>query len=321
VKVSIIMPVYNAEAFLREALDSAIRAGTQVQAPFEIIVADNNSSDGSRTILETYRNEYPDLIRLIEVAEQGAPQARNAALRIARGEWIQSLDADDLLNDNKIASQIDRARSDTDWIIAPVRNLWADGGADDDHPLPDPWKGLVYNHLVGHTVSNLYRRSALLRVGGWNEATPLYDDPNLHFSLLRDQAPYLIDSTVNSYYRHHDGTRVTATRHREQSLQATQLVEAVISWLTTHRSAYFRENSTYFYGALLRQLRILATRDLALASELYRTHFPNLDPKIALPLVPTYTRLYPLLGFQNLERLRLALSGILPLSWKQRLKA
>jgi glycosyltransferase involved in cell wall biosynthesis len=271
-------------------------------------------------MLETFRRRYPNHVRITEVTRQGAPQARNAALGLARGEWVQCLDADDYLEDSKIATQLESVRPETEWVIGAFRNLWPDGSTSDDFPHADPWKGLVFNHLVGHTNANLYRRDLLERVGGWNESTPLYDDPNLHFKLLRTEAHYLIDPRISSYYRHHHGQRVTSDRRGEQSLQAVELIERAIAHLRANRPDYFSSNRSYFYGALLRQLRILATRNLTLASALYRIHFPDPSRSERLMLVPTYTRLYPLLGFRRLENWRRKLSAILPDTWKQRLK-
>ena len=102
------------------------------------------------------------------------------------------------------------------------------------------------------------------------------------------------------------------------------LVANTVSFLINERPTYFTEYSSYFLGALLRSIRILATYDLTAAAHAYETYFgPAALWTTGGPyaLVPRYTRLYPYLGFRNLERLRLALAGVLPASIKQRLKA
>src|SRR2546427_2427416 len=100
--VSILIPVYNAEAFVAETIDSALN---QTWPDKEIIVVDDGSSDNSREILKSFE---PAGVRLVEQENRGASAARNRAFSEAQGEFIQYLDADDLLDENKIGRQISR---------------------------------------------------------------------------------------------------------------------------------------------------------------------------------------------------------------------
>lgn len=213
----------------------------------------------------------------------------------------------------------------TQWVIGAYYNLWPDGSTDTSIPDPDPFRGLVMNHRVGNTNANLYRREALARVNNWNEATPYYDDPNLHLRLLKAGTNYVIDPVVRSCYRHHAGEhRVTNNNKALQTSQAVDLIVETINFLSSNRPDYFQQNAPFFLGALLRAIRILATYDLDAATVAYRIHFgPAAKWAIDRPyeLVGRYTRLYPYLGFRNLERLRLALATVLPAALKRRLKA
>ena len=312
--------MYNAAPFLATAIESAIRAGSQVEGGWELLLVDNNSTDESPHIISDYASRYPLHIRALRAARQGAPAARNYALRQARGAWIQCLDADDYLMDDKIQQQLALAGPDTDWIIGAYANIYPDGTTLISTPHPDPFRGLVYEHRVGHTIANLYRRATLMAVGGWNQATPYYDDPNLHLRLLQTASSYLLDPEVRSYYRHHTGSRITSSHHDLQTAQATELVVHTLTYLSQHRPDYFAEHRTFFLGALLRRLRIQATYDLVAASRHYGNLFGPTGPYTHthdLQLVGRYTRLYPYLGFKNLERLRLALAGILPPALKR----
>lgn len=90
--VSIVIPVYNEAKHLRYCLD-AIAA--QTVAPVEVIVVDNNSSDESRKIAESYQ-----FVKVIEVTQQGIVHARNAGFQEAQGDIIGRIDADILLPPN-----------------------------------------------------------------------------------------------------------------------------------------------------------------------------------------------------------------------------
>ena len=106
--VSIVIPCYNVEKYVKEALDSAL----QQDYPWvEIIAIDNNSTDGTWDILSAYEQKYPDLIKCIEEPRPGAPAARNTGWLASKGEWIQFLDADDILFPDKISRQIQLLQS------------------------------------------------------------------------------------------------------------------------------------------------------------------------------------------------------------------
>lgn len=104
--LSVIIPCYNAEKFLR----SAIRSVTDQQFyDYEIILIDDGSEDSTPEICREYAEEY-DYIRVISNSHKGLASARNAGLREARGEWIIWLDADDLLTPGSIRYMMDIQR-------------------------------------------------------------------------------------------------------------------------------------------------------------------------------------------------------------------
>jgi len=89
-KVSIIIPVYNAEKYLEECLDSALN---QTYDDIEVIAVNDGSTDGSTAILQRYSNK----IRIISKENGGASSALNEGIKIASGEWLKWLAADDIL--------------------------------------------------------------------------------------------------------------------------------------------------------------------------------------------------------------------------------
>ena len=92
ITLSIIVPVYNIEAFLPESLDSL--AKIQFDAPYEVIVIDDGSSDGSLAILRAYE-ERQRALRIITGPNGGVSRARNAGLDAAKGKYITFVDGDD----------------------------------------------------------------------------------------------------------------------------------------------------------------------------------------------------------------------------------
>lgn len=92
---SIIVPVYNAETWLTECIDSVL---AQSDPDFELILVDDGSRDHSGAILDAYAQAHPQHIRVIHQPNRGVSSARNAGLDASQGEFVLYLDADDLLH-------------------------------------------------------------------------------------------------------------------------------------------------------------------------------------------------------------------------------
>lgn len=90
--VSIIVPVYNVEKYLKRCLDTVV---VQTLKEIEIILIDDGSQDKSGQICDEYKEKYPDIIKVIHQENQGLGPARNAGLEIASGEYIGFIDSDD----------------------------------------------------------------------------------------------------------------------------------------------------------------------------------------------------------------------------------
>lgn len=115
VKVSVIMPVYNAAEFLEETLDSVLN---QSLDDYEVIAVNDGSKDNSLEILERYAEQYSHL-RIINQKNAGPSAARNAGLDVATGKYIYFPDADDLLNPKSIQQLYNKAeKNDADLVIA-----------------------------------------------------------------------------------------------------------------------------------------------------------------------------------------------------------
>lgn len=101
--ISILIPVYNAEKYFAEAFESALN---QTYKNFAIIIVDDGSTDRSWEIIESYREKYPNIIKTYKQENKGACAALNRAFELSTGQYIQYLDADDLLASDKIEHQI-----------------------------------------------------------------------------------------------------------------------------------------------------------------------------------------------------------------------
>ena len=305
-KVSVVIPVYNSAATLQRAVDSVL---AQTMTDWELLLVDNNSTDGGITSLLPCGPAHRSRIHITREPKQGASAARNHGLRLARGEWLQFLDADDELAPDKLAHQLEIA-GEADWIMAAYRLDDPTGYVHLNLPHEDPWKGLVHGYRTGYTSANLYRRRVLLSLGGWDETLPDNEDPELSFRLLRAGATYILDQRLLTFYHHQGPGGLSVIDRVGGSTRRVQLLAKVNAFLRHARPDYWRTNAPYFRGALLAALRVLATYDLRAARRLAAEL--ELERVGHLPHNPKYTRLYRWLGFGATERLRNELANHLP---------
>lgn len=104
-KLSIVIPTYNAAAYIERCLDSILDQNYHNE--IEIIVVNDGSSDSTCEILERYKEMYPSLFRIISKTNGGVSSARNAGKDVATGDWIWFCDADDYVCKNGLSYVLD----------------------------------------------------------------------------------------------------------------------------------------------------------------------------------------------------------------------
>lgn len=214
--VSILIPCHNAAAWLAATLDAAL---AQTWPHREIIVVDDGSTDNSAAVARSYQSRG---VTLITQTNRGASAARNAALAAARGEYVQFLDADDLLAPDKIARQMSAlAAQPVGTIAAGSWGVFTDDPATavfnpepvwSDH-APVDW--LVRSWSGGGMfppIVWLTPRTVLTAAGPWNESLSLDDDGEYFARVLLRAAHVRFVPEARSYYRVHPGPRLSASR-------------------------------------------------------------------------------------------------------------
>lgn len=125
--ISVIVPVYNVESYLRECLDSIVN---QTYTDLEIILVDDGSTDGSGAVCD----EYAKLDKRIKVFHQenrGAGAAKNRGLREARGKWLSIVDGDDYIELDAYEYMLSElTKHNADVIQCAFRDVYTDGTVD-----------------------------------------------------------------------------------------------------------------------------------------------------------------------------------------------
>ncbi len=160
VTVSVIMPVYNGEGYLRECLDSVCG---QTLRDIEIICVDDGSTDGSLAILDEYAGRDPR-VRVITQPNSGAAVARNKGMDIASGEYLSILDSDDRFEPRMLEKMVEKARNTSAQIVICRCEGFEDGT---EKPVPMMWS-LQDKFVPGEVFSGSQVGDALFFfVQGW----------------------------------------------------------------------------------------------------------------------------------------------------------
>ncbi|MGI0488919.1 glycosyltransferase family 2 protein [Pantanalinema rosaneae CENA516] len=304
--VSILIPCYNAELWLAETLESALN---QTWQPIEIILVDDGSTDRSLAIAQSYQSPK---LKVITQPNQGASAARNWALKLAQGDFVQYLDADDVLAPDKIEQQVKRllqedansiasgawARFYTDYSEAQFypQPLWADF-----HPIDwllCAWEG----NWMMHPAAWLIPRPIVDRVGGWNESLSLNDDGEYFCRVVLASCAIKFCPESKVYYR----SGINGSLSGSKSLDA---------WNSLWRSLQLDQTHVLNQEHSPRTRRACANRWQRLVYDLY-PHYPNLLCAIEteiqqlggadLPPVgsPLFQQAAAILGWQTAKRLQ-----------------
>ncbi|MBV6406281.1 MAG: hypothetical protein GFGODING_03066 [Flavobacteriales bacterium] len=158
--VSIIMPAYNAEPFIGQAIASVI---AQTHSHWELIIVDDGSTDRTGALIDAFVD-----VRIIRYHKPngGIGSARNMGLAAARGEYLCFLDADDMLPPRSIASRVELLEADPGLGIADGRVLYVNGTMDrvlrtfEPRPVDDPFAEMVtFSGRCFMGLSWMFRRS------------------------------------------------------------------------------------------------------------------------------------------------------------------
>ncbi len=235
--VSIIIPCYNAERWLAATLESAL---AQTWPTKEIIVINDGSSDTSLAVARSYAGRG---VHVIDQVNHGASAARNRGLQEARGEFIQFLDADDLLSPGKIAAQMAllAARRSEGMLAScawgrfqndPAHATFVDAVVFHDFASLDFLILAAETGAMMHPSAWLVPRSVADRAGPWNETLSLNDDGEYFCRILLASAgvAFCAEPAARSYYR--SGLAGSLSQQRSPAARRSQF--ASIKLITDH---------------------------------------------------------------------------------------
>ena len=205
--VSVIIPVYNAERYLRQMLESVLG---QTYSHIEVIAVDDGSTDGSLKILQ----EHSPPVQLICQHNKGSAAARNTGVTAARGQWVAFIDADDTWSVDKLERQM-RAIDGFDWshTDAIFRGGMNDGKRHSDFGGKiggEVLESLACSNFIS-TSTVMVRRQVFLDAGGFDESLRSIQDWDLWTRIARRHPLAYVDEPL-MFYRVHSASASRSTR-------------------------------------------------------------------------------------------------------------
>jgi len=216
-RVSVIIPTFNSAEYIEEALESVFE---QTFQDFEIIVVDDGSTDETGEVLK----KYGDRIRYIYQENNGPAGARNRGIRVARGEYIAFLDADDLWVSTKLEKQVDlfRQRKDLGMVTTGACSFDEKGvfgySADKRETLMagDIARNIFLRSNIG-TPTVMVRKEVFDSIGYFEENIRQSEDDNMWIRIASHYDVELIDEALIKVRNH----------PRRMTLNKSELLDSV----------------------------------------------------------------------------------------------
>lgn len=215
--VSIVIPCYNGERYVAEAIDSIL---AQTYQHFEIIVVDNGSEDDTRGVV----TRYPQ-VRYIRQPNQGGSAARNRGLIESRGDYVIFLDHDDRLQPNTLELGVNYLDTEPEcaFVFGFYRLINEHGHVMEKQDQHRPIEQADYRAVLSGRIqvppgTCMFRRSKIASIGGFNPALWPTEDYDVYLRLARSYPIHCHNQVVLDYRRHesNQSTQMGRLRNLQQ---------------------------------------------------------------------------------------------------------
>ncbi|MBL1211076.1 glycosyltransferase family A protein [Geminocystis sp. GBBB08] len=207
--ISVIIPVYNGERFLAEAIKSIMKQNYQ---PLEIIVIDDGSTDKTVNVASRFK----DITKYIYQENSGVSRARNTGIKMAKGDLITFLDADDLFPSNSLEKYVDfmKKNIDVDIVQGYTQDQWL-YKIEDDRLL---FESKRKPHISFNVGSAIWKKSVFEKIGLFNESMSYGEDVDLWVKVNENSMKKVIIERITLFYRRYKSYINYETARKNMSL-------------------------------------------------------------------------------------------------------
>lgn len=212
--VSVIVPLYNASAYIVEALESVLAS---TYRPLEVVVMNDGSTDDSLSVAQAFAKEHKEVCVLSQ-ANAGVSAARNHAIREAKGEYILPVDADDKISSTFIAHAVEAMQEGVRVVGCRAEFFGARTG---EWKLP-PFSHALLARKNMIPISSLFRKADWQQAGGFCEEEIYREDWSFWISLMELGGTYVKLDEIGLYYR-----VLPVSRRKKAKAQKRVIVDAI----------------------------------------------------------------------------------------------
>jgi len=247
VPVSVIMPVFNGERFLRQAIESILQ---QTHADFEFIIVDDGSTDATPSILASYRDGRIRI--LVNPANVGITPSLNAAIAASAGSYICRMDADDISSPERIEKQVAFLEAHPGVALVGSNTLLIDAsgnarGTETYPQSPREISRMLFRHNPFAHGSVMMRKSVLDRCGAYDARFLHNEDYDLWLRILAGHAAGNLPEPLLRRRVH--GGNITVARETELvRFRIRTLAHAMVSYYHKPHYAVFLVRPALAYG-------------------------------------------------------------------------
>lgn len=302
--VSVIIPSYNSAEYITDTISSALN---QTYSNLEILVVDDGSKDNTRSLLEDIKDNR---VRVFSQLNQGACAARNKGFLLSKGDYIQFLDADDIISPGKIELQLNQLHNQKECIS---NGRWGRFYSSINEPIqwgPDislrrdlePVEWLIQNHM-SQTACWLSPRNLIQQAGLWREDLKVNQDGEFFSRVILHSRKVLYCSEAKVYYRSKVSGSISSAIQKPAAIQsrfkAIELLEKEL--LERENSVRVRQSlanayQKFIYSYFPKQPHLLKKAELRVL-ELGGS-------KLTVPGGRLYRFISKLLGWKNVSTLK-----------------
>ena len=293
-KISIVVPVFNAGKVLKRTIDSILNQGLN-RTEYEIILVDDGSSDNSNIICCSYEKAYPRLVRVLTKQNEGVAIARNAGMALAKGDYVYFMDADDYLMPNGFRYLIDNFLDvDLDVLVfysSTIKDFNINHKPEGNIAGQIIFDGFGSEYLQSHWQTfiwtQLFRRSFLDANGITFQNLTISEDVLFNLQLWSENPRVRIVSSkiyrYINYDSHHQLTKRRDSKHLRACIDSQMTLFAFVSHLNHRFKREFGSNNMeIMFQSLLRSFM-----SRVLSSDLSREEFQSITKKLhELDLLP-----------------------------------
>lgn len=237
IDLSIIVPVYNVENYLRRCLDSILLQPSSIT--YEILLIDDGSSDKSGAICDEYQSNFPNVF-VSHIENNGVAEARNLGISLSKGNYLYFMDPDDFLSDNffdKISSNLkqkwdvlcfgyNEIKENRNTVLSCRPHFYTHCGLLGKNEFRNEFIELFKTDMMYNVWSRIYNKTFILKHDIRFPNKQIGEDTLFNFQVYRHLNTILfIDSILYNYIAGRSGSALTSFHPRRIEIQLDELQE------------------------------------------------------------------------------------------------